>query len=1087
MSRFPMSQFAKPENALKRAEELIHVGQKQAALQALHDVITSKRHRTWQKTLEKIMFKYVELCVDMRKGRFAKDGLIQYRIVCQQVNVSSLEEVIKYFLKLSNERAERAQSEADEVKIDVDDLEAEKRPEDLMLSFVSGEKESDRTDRELVTPWFKFLWETYRTVLEILRNNSKLEQLYAMTAHRAFHFCLQYKRTTEFRRLCEILRSHLANLNKYREQRDQRDRTDLTQPESLNLYLETRFEQLKVATELELWQEAFRSIEDIHGLLTLVKKSPKPQMMATYYAKLTKIFWVSGSYLYHGYAWYKLYNLSKSFNKNLTAKDLQLMASSVLLATLSIPPYDRKHGAHHFELEMDKDRNIRMAALLGFSLDPKRDAGEVLSRNALLSEILAKGILQHVPTEVRELYSLLETGFHPLDLCARAQPLMAKLQDAAFGGMSAASPVQDLKLEQYVPALERLTTLRLLQQVSSVYATMKIENLSKMILFFSFEQVEALVVDAVRYNFLQMRINHQARCVEFGAHALESDRVRNHLVVLAKRLSKAVRMVYPEGLAPEAVADRKAKVFNTARATVEAEHKSLLARKVIIEKKKEEQERQMLAQEKEEEVRKLKQARLTEEAEAKRLAQESARREEERIRKEIEEKELEETRALIAEQERRKGKKSRKGGEGDGPLKLDKRALMEEAISEQIRERQELERKLAKLSRTMDYLERARREEERPLLVEEMKKKAAEDAEHHRAQWEVYLVEHHKQYEADHGQKKRLARLEKERLVFQKQVMARRREEFERLQQARAERLAELRAIRRQQRDIERRKAYYRQMEEARVRAEIQAEEDRKAAELAAKRAAEKEREEKLAEIARIQREKEEEVERKLRAEKAEAMMRARGTAAEESSSKPAAAAPAATSSAPSSGAYQPPSRRGVAPGGGAPAADDRARRDDAGPRDRDMDRERDPRDRDGPARGGVDRSGPYRGPAQRGGPPGAGGGDRWTREDRPGGPPGDRDRVAGPEEDRGRGPSDRDRWGPGGDRDRRGGPPPPGDRDRDPRGGDRWSRGGGADRGGDRPERGGGDRWGGGPRRDDREGPRRDGPPPGICVGHFL
>lgn len=34
--------FAKPENALNRAEELIAVGQKQAALQALHDVITSK-------------------------------------------------------------------------------------------------------------------------------------------------------------------------------------------------------------------------------------------------------------------------------------------------------------------------------------------------------------------------------------------------------------------------------------------------------------------------------------------------------------------------------------------------------------------------------------------------------------------------------------------------------------------------------------------------------------------------------------------------------------------------------------------------------------------------------------------------------------------------------------------------------------------------------------------------------------------------------------------------------------------------------------------------------------------------------------
>jgi hypothetical protein len=53
-----------------------------------------------------------------------------------------------------------------------------------------------------------------RTTLDILRNNSRLEALYAMTAARAFGFCLAYKRTTEFRRLCDILRNHLANLNK---------------------------------------------------------------------------------------------------------------------------------------------------------------------------------------------------------------------------------------------------------------------------------------------------------------------------------------------------------------------------------------------------------------------------------------------------------------------------------------------------------------------------------------------------------------------------------------------------------------------------------------------------------------------------------------------------------------------------------------------------------------------------------------------------------------------------------------------------------------------------------------------------------
>lgn len=64
---------------------------------------------------------------------------------------------------------------------------------------------------------------------------------------------------------------------RYREQRD------ITQPESLNLFLETRFEQLKTACELQMWAEAFRSVEDIQNLIALGKRQPKQQMMATYY------------------------------------------------------------------------------------------------------------------------------------------------------------------------------------------------------------------------------------------------------------------------------------------------------------------------------------------------------------------------------------------------------------------------------------------------------------------------------------------------------------------------------------------------------------------------------------------------------------------------------------------------------------------------------------------------------------------------------------------------------------------------------------------------------------------------------------
>jgi hypothetical protein len=37
--------------------------------------------------MEDVALKYVDLCVDLKKGRYAKDGLIHYRNLCQQVRV----------------------------------------------------------------------------------------------------------------------------------------------------------------------------------------------------------------------------------------------------------------------------------------------------------------------------------------------------------------------------------------------------------------------------------------------------------------------------------------------------------------------------------------------------------------------------------------------------------------------------------------------------------------------------------------------------------------------------------------------------------------------------------------------------------------------------------------------------------------------------------------------------------------------------------------------------------------------------------------------------------------------------------------
>ena len=65
---------------------------------------------------------------------------------------------------------------------------------------------SYRSDRTVLMPWVKFLWESYCQCLELLRTNSRVERLYHNIGQQAFKFCLKYQRKTEFRKLCDKLR-----------------------------------------------------------------------------------------------------------------------------------------------------------------------------------------------------------------------------------------------------------------------------------------------------------------------------------------------------------------------------------------------------------------------------------------------------------------------------------------------------------------------------------------------------------------------------------------------------------------------------------------------------------------------------------------------------------------------------------------------------------------------------------------------------------------------------------------------------------------------------------------------------------------
>ena len=86
---------------------------------------------------------------------------------------------------------------------------------------------------------------------------------------------------------------------------------DLNNPDKQQMNLETRLLQLDYAIQMELWQEAFKAIDHVHGLVTLAKKMSRPQQMAQYYQKSALVFGKSGNRLFHAAALFRLSSLSR--------------------------------------------------------------------------------------------------------------------------------------------------------------------------------------------------------------------------------------------------------------------------------------------------------------------------------------------------------------------------------------------------------------------------------------------------------------------------------------------------------------------------------------------------------------------------------------------------------------------------------------------------------------------------------------------------------------------------------------------------------------------------------------------------------
>ncbi|KAF7282231.1 hypothetical protein GWI33_003031 [Rhynchophorus ferrugineus] len=495
-----------PETVLKHANDLIERGQHKKALDTLQQVFLNKKYNyNWSEIMEPLMMLYLNLCVELNQLDCAKEGLVKYHKLVQFVNVTSLEKVMMAYLRAAD-------------------------------SKVKGPlKQAART----IMPEMEV-----RSSAELLKCNQHVEDLYHQVARMALQFCLEYDGRRELKNICDILTQDFKDVC---DAPIKLDNVSMFRLVTQRLHFQTCLRRMQVATQMQLWSEAYKTIKDMNYIISVFEEKLSFEAIDEYYEQVVTIFWYTRNYVFHASTLLKWLQVNKE--QEFIAQDkLRALASRVLLATLAIPllPDRPAFGRFIKDVKSPLKKAREMTVHLGLKKVP--------TRNNLLQDLMDANVISLATSKIQNLYKLLEVDFEPLKLCSSVNVIISYIKEVSEFVRTYAS------LQQYIPSLKEVTLVRLVKQVAQVYQTIQFSRLVDLAVFATPFYLERVLVEIAKHSDKKIRIDHGKQCihfdVEFGEDRQEgelsdsyfhlipnSGQIRYRLSEIATVLGQAVAVI----------------------------------------------------------------------------------------------------------------------------------------------------------------------------------------------------------------------------------------------------------------------------------------------------------------------------------------------------------------------------------------------------------------------------------------------------------------------------------------------------------------------------------------------------------------
>lgn len=471
---------------IERVDEIIQEKNVDEALNFIQESLRTKK-RASPEELEKLMIKEIDLSVKYLNKRILKEDLSYYRNIMQHENSKTLEKVHRYLKETIEGKFKQIKSSIKE-EIEIEEVETGYLADDLMLLAFQSEEQWENKDQ--LGPCIKFMIESYEIILDVLRQNSTMLNLYNTTATHCMEFCIDNNRKFEFKKITDTLSKHLRNIlnQKAEALKNIPHPVYIEDNNCFEKILELRMKALEFALRIDNWSDALKVIKDIRDLdkyrRTRKYNGLAPNQKAMYLDSIADLFKKAKFYLFYAGA---LCSADKKYRswKRRTEEHRSMYANKIVLAYLMIPLDDRLSNFKEIGFNiLSEDEQSKGSDFLRFAelIDQNAD----LNRESILKWIEAKNMLTLCSPEVKTLFHLMEhDSTKPAEL--------SKISEQSLQWLN-----NHKEFSEFESEIRKNLVLRIFQKLGKVFKVLKYDNFKKLFGFLNFYECEKVIVEGNR-------------------------------------------------------------------------------------------------------------------------------------------------------------------------------------------------------------------------------------------------------------------------------------------------------------------------------------------------------------------------------------------------------------------------------------------------------------------------------------------------------------------------------------------------------------------------------------------------------------